>query len=267
MKDERCRIAVDWFFARFGSALEIGALDGGLLSKCRRILDAGCGLGHLTEELAQRAPQAQIWGVDATRAVDTVKRSANLRVVQADLTQLPITRAFDLIVSDGVLHHTQDTFASVKALAGKLVPAGHLMFYVYKKKAPVREFVDDLIREHLAGSDPTKCLEYCETIADLGRQLREANVTLTFKKDIKFLGIEKGSFDLQRWFYWTIMKCFWDDSEDALTSTLENFDWYHPPLAHRHTVDDVRLGMANAGLSIESIVEHDSGIAAHGTRR
>lgn len=266
MKRERQRVAVDWFFARFGADLGVDDQDGGLLPKCQRILDAGCGPGHLTEELARRAPQAQVWGVDMTRAVDAVGRVRNLRVVQADLTQLPIARSFDLIVSDGVLHHTHDTFASVKALAQKLMPRGHLMFYVYKQKAPIREFADNLIREHLAGSDPKKCLEVCATIADLGRQLREANVTLTFEKPIPFLGIEKGSLDLQRWFYWTIMKCFWDDSGDVLASTLENFDWYHPPLAHRHTVEEVRQGMEDAGLNIESIVEHDSGIAAHGTR-
>ncbi len=35
----------------------------------------------------------------------------------------------------------------MKALVPLLAPGGELMFYVYRRKAPIREFTDDYVRE------------------------------------------------------------------------------------------------------------------------
>ena len=45
------------------------------------------------------------------------------------------------------MHHTPDAAAAVRSLAAALAPGGVLAFYVYKRKAPLREFADDYIRE------------------------------------------------------------------------------------------------------------------------
>ena len=53
---------------------------------------------------------------------------------------------FDLILADGVLHHTPNTEAAVRALYRKLKPGGEFFFYIYRKMGAVRQFADEYIR-------------------------------------------------------------------------------------------------------------------------
>ncbi|MFZ5448470.1 MAG: class I SAM-dependent methyltransferase [Thermodesulfobacteriota bacterium] len=80
---------------------------------CRRVLDAGCGVGrHLLPLLAAGF---QVWGVDVDAQVlhllqDRLKKAAideaGPFLAQADLTRLPfVTGAFDLVVSIKVINH------------------------------------------------------------------------------------------------------------------------------------------------------------------
>jgi SAM-dependent methyltransferase len=80
---------------------------------CRRVLDAGCGVGrHLVPLLAAGF---QVWGVDSESQVleilvDRLQKAAEFRerpsLAQADLKQLPFkSEAFDLIVSIKVINH------------------------------------------------------------------------------------------------------------------------------------------------------------------
>ena len=258
MREERVRIANAWFLRRFG--FDGDSLTEALAGK-HRILDAGCGLGNLTTLHAEHAPHAEVWGVDMTMAVLEIGLMPNLRVVRGDLRKLPIIGKFDWIISDGVLHHTDDTKESLRGLVDRLVPSGEILFYVYKKKAPIREFADDHIREYVTKLDIPEALVVSEALADLGRQLREAKVTLNITKPIPVLGIEAGEIDLHRFVYWNMLKCFWDDGGNVVASMLENFDWYHPALAHRHTESEVKGWLRMMGLDVVSFVEEPSGFA------
>lgn len=267
-REERVRIANEWFFRRFRRSFD--GPDGlrRFLSsgRKRRLLDAGCGLGNLTTLLADLAPRAEVWGADLSPAVRKVIRRPNMNLVQADIRCLPVEGDFDLIVSDGVLHHTDDTRAAMLAVASRLAPGGDFLFYVYKRKAPLREIADDLIRAHVGVMSFEKAMEVCETITDLGRQLREANVVIHLEKPIECLGIEAGDHDLQRLVYWHFLKCFWDDEGNQTASVLENFDWYHPRLAHRHTLAEVRSWLEDARLEEVHIDVSESGFSVHARR-
>ena len=73
--------------------------------------------------------------------------------VQADVLDLPFRpESFDAIFSEGVLHHTPSTEAAFQALVPLLRPGGELLFYVYRRKAPLREFADDYIRDRDRGA-------------------------------------------------------------------------------------------------------------------
>jgi arsenite methyltransferase len=261
MREERTRIANVWFYERFG-------FDGGdelrkFLSTKKRILDAGCGLGNLTVLFARLAPHAEVWGVDLSPAVHTVQRAENIRLVQGDITQLPVEGDFDLIVSDGVLHHTADTKHAMMALTKHLAADGDLLFYIYKVKAPVREFTDDFVRKQMSEMSEGEAMKVCEAIADIGRQLREAKVELHIEKPIPMLGIEAGDVDLQRFIYWHFFKCFHDDGGSEITSALENYDWYAPKYAWRNTWADVSRWIEEAYLDVIRCDDSDSGFAVH----
>lgn len=66
------------------------------------ILDAGCGDGALTEQLA--AAGARVRGVDQSAAMVAAARARGLRVEQGDLTELSYEGEFDAVFSNAALH-------------------------------------------------------------------------------------------------------------------------------------------------------------------
>jgi SAM-dependent methyltransferase len=77
----------------------------------------------------------EIIGVDLSAAVETAfaatRELENAHVVQADIYQLPLKRAFDYAFSVGVLHHLPDPRGGFRSLAAKVRPGGHLSAWVY----------------------------------------------------------------------------------------------------------------------------------------
>jgi SAM-dependent methyltransferase len=105
-----------------------------------RILDAGCGSGVSTEYLLHLNPQAEVVGIDISAGTLAVAQERAKRSGVADratFQQLSLFDAaklpgeFDLINSVGVLHHTADPKAGIKALAQKLAPGGIFHIFVY----------------------------------------------------------------------------------------------------------------------------------------
>jgi SAM-dependent methyltransferase/uncharacterized protein YbaR (Trm112 family) len=107
------------------------------------MLDAGCGNGTLSAELALqgidvvaldfsdgplRAYQYQLFRSRITQAA-----AARLSYVQGDLQQPPFQDAsFDLIYADGVLHHTPDTRRTFMAVAPKVRVGGRFFVWLYR---------------------------------------------------------------------------------------------------------------------------------------
>src|SRR6266700_2511743 len=91
------------------------------LKGLERILDVGCGDGKITAEIASRAPQGSVVGVDPSRDMISFAQShfgpatrPNLRFEVADARRLPFKDEFDLVVSFNALHWIpeQDTALS-----------------------------------------------------------------------------------------------------------------------------------------------------------
>jgi SAM-dependent methyltransferase len=170
-------------------------------------------------------------------------------VVQADLNTAPFADAsFDLIVADGVLHHTPDTKRAVRELYQKLAPGGEFFFYVYRKMGPVRQFCDAYIREHFIPMSAEECYDACVPLTELGRELSRLNAKITLPNGVPVLGIPPGTHDVQRLFYYGIAKCFWNEAFDFDTNNMVNFDWYHPHNAWQHTDEEVRGWLDELGV-------------------
>lgn len=67
-----------------------------------RILDAGCGDGALTQQLADSG--ALLRGVDSSPTMVDAARQRGLTIDQADLTNLPYLSLFDAVFSNAALH-------------------------------------------------------------------------------------------------------------------------------------------------------------------
>jgi SAM-dependent methyltransferase len=88
----------------------------------------------------QANQQAEVFGLEITACVaeayQNSKHLPNAHIVRGDLMKPPFDICFDFIFSEGVLHHTEDTFSALASLNQLLKPGGEIAFYVYRKKAP-----------------------------------------------------------------------------------------------------------------------------------
>ena len=234
------------------------------LMRGRVVLDAGCGSGASLGQFIDW-PSA-IVAADISDAIYACQRRfgdrANVTFVKADVARLPFADGvFDVIWSAGVLHHTPDTFAALRALARHLRPGGRVIFYVYVKKAPIREFVDDYLREQIAGLPPAAAWARMEALTRLGRRLSEIEQPLVVDDDVPELGFAAGTYDVQRFVYYNLFKCFWNEALSFDDNVHVNFDWYHPRYAHRHTPEEARHWIAALDLTTEHFHVSNSGIA------
>lgn len=240
------------------------------LARRDRILDAGCGNGRVTALLASLAPpEAQIVGADLV-AADVARENlaglSNVELHDADLLgDLSHLGEFDFIYCQEVLHHTGDPARAFGNLSRRLAPGGELAIYVYRRKAPAREFADDFVRRAMAEMPYEEAMEECRRIAEVGRALSELNATVTVP-DVPTLGIEAGEYDVQRFVYHFFMKCFWSDELDPEGNAVLNYDWYHPQDCTRHTLDEVLGWFAAAGLEPVHRYVDPYGITVRGRR-
>jgi SAM-dependent methyltransferase len=234
----------------------------------RRILDAGCGNGRVTALLhAHSSEAAQIVGVDLT-AAEVARRNlagySRVTVHQADLMRdLSALGQFDFIYCQEVLHHTRDPKQAFLNLVALLEPGGEIAIYVYKIKAPAREFVDDYVRHLVSGCDYADAMRHMQQITELGRVLTETGLKVTVPT-VDVLGIEAGEYDVQRFLYHFFCKCFWNPELSFEANVAINYDWYHPQLCTRHTVEEISGWFEEADLSIDHTRVDPYGITVRG---
>ncbi len=145
-----CELSLDPKRSRFERAYArvLGAPANGLRIRLRRvlpetggtftsILDAGCGAGVFSFELAKRHPEAQVLGIDSDADLvdraNTIARRAgltNCRFETGDVTALDYDGDFDLVVSVDNLEHVDDDVTAMKGLLRALRPDGRLVLHV-----------------------------------------------------------------------------------------------------------------------------------------
>ena len=96
------------------------------------------------------------------------------KLIEKDITSdLSDLGKFDFIYCQEVLHHLKDPYKGFNNLCKLLDNNGEIAIYVYKKKAPVREFTDDFIREKLHHCHMKNQRKLCNKITELGKILSE----------------------------------------------------------------------------------------------
>ena len=112
------------------------------------ILDAGCGTGILSFDLAQRFPEARIVSIDLNskliqkaKIVITKKKIRNVTFGFKDILRLDKTRHFDLIICIDVLEHIENDVKAVRKLSSSMKKGGILILHVPQKfqRHPVKD--------------------------------------------------------------------------------------------------------------------------------
>jgi SAM-dependent methyltransferase len=241
------------------------------LKNKKRILDAGCGNGRVTALLAMNRHQGtEIVGIDLT-AADVAKENLegipNTSFYTKDLMQdNSDIGKFDFIYCQEVLHHTPDPFRSFSNLVkNNLAENGTIAIYVYKKKAPLREFTDDFIREKIGNMPYEEAMKHCDQITELAKSLSK-DKTEFYCPDIEVMGITAGNYTPQRFIYHFFMKCFWNDELSFEQNSAINYDWYHPQNCSRHTLSEVEDWFKKENLKITHSFQDHYGITMHGVK-
>jgi len=98
------------------------------------VLDAGCGDGKVTAEIARALPRGSVTGADASpqmiefaRKTFSAGKFSNLRFRVMDARKIKFERRFDLVFSNAALHWVDDHETVLRGAASVLKPGGRLV--------------------------------------------------------------------------------------------------------------------------------------------
>jgi trans-aconitate methyltransferase len=92
-----------------------------------RVLDLGCGTGHLTAQIAERG--VDVLGIDSSAAMIGQARQnyPKLKFALADARSLHFDQPFDAVFSNAALHWIPDPAAVIASVASALKPTGRFV--------------------------------------------------------------------------------------------------------------------------------------------
>lgn len=111
--------------------------------RCRgkRVLEVGCGMGGQARQMAEKANE--FYAIDlAPKSIELTRKRFRIyginteRIFQGDAENLPFKDAsFDLVYSNGVIHHTPDTAKAAKDIFRVMKPDAEAIIMVYHKNS------------------------------------------------------------------------------------------------------------------------------------
>ena len=142
-----------------------------------RVLDVGCGNGHVLEQYARNG--AVPVGVDLTRtALHLTRQWFRVRglpppaLVEASAESLPFASdRFAAVSSMGVVHHTPDDARAIRELIRVLRPGGRLMVMVYHRNSALYRISFPLVRRFSPTSRGRRMQELVNGVDGAGNPL------------------------------------------------------------------------------------------------
>jgi len=104
--------------------------------RIKTVLNVGCGLGRESVALQEITDNAELFAIDLNfallRSGEIYKGRPGIHFVIASLFALPFElSSFDLVYSQGVIHHTYCTYTAFNAIASRVRNGGDLFIWVY----------------------------------------------------------------------------------------------------------------------------------------
>ena len=203
--------------------------------KGKLVLDVGCGMGRFAEVATRWG--ARVVGVDLSAAAEVAAKNLADRdfvAFQADVFAMPFApESFDVIYSIGVLHHTPDCEAAVKALDKYLKPGGLLVVWLYSGYNKWYRF-SDFWRRYTHKMKPETLHGILKVAVPFFYNLQQGLkcVPLVGRPAA---GIVQHVFPVNR-------------QKDPEARMLDTFDWYSPKYQSKHTYEQVFKWYAAMGM-------------------
>lgn len=171
-----------------------------------RILDLGCGTGHLTNVIA--ASGATVIGIDssAEMVVKAKKTYPSILFEVKDATSFQFDVPFDAIFSNAVLHWVTEKNAAVRCIYNNLKSGGRLVLEMGAKEniSHIITALKEVLREYGYVAQASKELWYFPSLSEYTTHLENAGLIVHyatyFKRDTELKDNENGIVDWLKMF-------------------------------------------------------------------
>lgn len=220
------------------------------------VLDAGCGMGRYS--VVALSLGAEVVAVDMSESLKRVavlaRSQPKLHPVEADLLHPPFKKGvFDVVYSQGVLHHTTNTEAAFKGVAALVKPNGLLAVWLYGKAGRFFDFTSNPLKPGREWISRHRRLAW--TVVLLRHFLSDCVRVLTTRMPIPlvyalchpltWLGVVPGL----KWLTYSVDPRY-------QVRLIENFDWISPPYQWHHAKEELLHWYAAAGFSVSAVLAH-----------
>ena len=197
-----------------------------------RVLDVGCGSGVAARAFFRDFSQISYTGVDSSDSIAQAGKeflAAGLsgKFIKALIENLPFpAESFDIVFCVGVLHYLDYPKEAVRALHRVLRRGGLLIVWLYKEPPPARQLSDSFLRAILNGKSPAESSTLLESLTRLGMLLGQSTATVSVSEGDPLA--PAGTYALQRFIYYYVMKLFYSSDLSFERHLMQNLNSFYP---------------------------------------
>ncbi len=220
------------------------------------VLDAGCGMGRYSAVALSLG--AEVVAIDMSvslrRVAESAKTQPRLHPVEGDLLHPPFKKGvFDVVYSQGVLHHTANTHQAFKAVSALVKPRGLLSVWLYGKAGRYADFASNPLKPGRTWIAEHRRLAWWivllrHIMSDFVRVFTTrlpVPVVYALCYPLTWLGVVPGV----KWFTYSVDPRF-------RVRLIENFDWISPPYQWHHTKEELQGWFVSEGFSVLNVLPH-----------
>lgn len=192
-----------------------------------RILDLGCGTGHLTHRIAEHG--AETLGIDISPAMieQARKNYPGLRFEVADATDFHLDEPFDAVFSNAAIHWMKDQEAVARCVWRALKPGGRFVaeFGGKGNLKAIHTTLLDAVRKAVAPSEPAPSYKYYPSVGEYATLLEKQGFRVTYAAHFdRPTPLEEGEKGLRNWlatFTDNLLSTVPDEKRDQVISEVE----------------------------------------------
>ena len=190
-----------------------------------RILDIGCGSGHLTKRIADAG--AQVIGLDSSPDMIATAKATypSLKFLVADASGFSFDQPFDAIFSNAALHWVERAEEAVICMARALKPGGRFVIEMGGKgniAGIATELERAIRRQH---GREVKATNYFPSIGEYASLLEKHGIEVTsavlFDRPTKLEGGEEGLANWIRMFRRELLAVYSDEEQQAIFAEVK----------------------------------------------